>query len=96
MFLLRASLLVGFVAFVGADPQSYMVHETRDILDPSWARRDRLDPKDVIPLRVGLIQSNLDKGHDLLMDMYVSAALMIRESYLPYLEGLQCLISYET
>lgn len=34
-----------------------------------WVKREVADPESVLPMRIGLRQSNLDAGHDLLMDM---------------------------
>lgn len=69
MHLLRVALLVGGIASVGATPQSYAIHEKRDVLYSHWEKRDRLHPQDMLPLRVGLSQSNLENGHNLLMDI---------------------------
>ena len=34
-----------------------------------WVKRERPDPKARLPMRIGLRQSNLEAGHELLMDM---------------------------
>ena len=47
---------------------NHVVHERRDHSAP-WKRRDALDRDVVLPMRIGLRQSNLDKADDLLMEM---------------------------
>src|SRR4051794_27762950 len=71
MHILYLVIYLGCVALVGAAPHSYIVHEKRDVLSSNWEKRDRLHPQDTLPLRIGLTQSNLVNGHNLLMDMYV-------------------------
>lgn len=45
-------------------------HERRDARhEADWAKRARAPPTDVFEMRVGLAQRNLDRGHDLLMDV---------------------------
>ena len=46
----------------------YVVHEKRDV-SSEWIKRGRVAPNAVLPVRIGLVQSNLDQGHDLLMDI---------------------------
>ena len=50
-------------------PPTHAVHERREIHSAQWARRNRLSAEVVLPMRVGLTQSNLDKGHDSLMEL---------------------------
>lgn len=47
----------------------YTLHERRDALPASWTEGRRLDRSVKLPMRIGLSQSNLDRGHDLLMDV---------------------------
>lgn len=63
---------VAFAALVAAAPTSvnHVVHEKRSSTT-NWAKLDRVHPTLKLPMRIGLTQSNLDKGHDLLMDVYV-------------------------
>jgi tripeptidyl-peptidase-1 len=65
-------LLCALVASVIAVPtgHNYQVHERRDSVPNSWTEGKRLDGKVTLPVRIGLTQSNLDQGHDLLMEMY--------------------------
>lgn len=50
-------------------PQHFAVHEKRDYLPPRWVKRDKVPSNVVLPLRIGLVQSNLEKGMDYLMDV---------------------------
>ncbi|KAK3937810.1 peptidase S8/S53 domain-containing protein [Diplogelasinospora grovesii] len=51
-------------------PPTHVTHErhTRNHLD-GWIKREHADPKAMLPVRIGLRQSNLQSGHDLLMDI---------------------------
>ncbi|KAL4746419.1 hypothetical protein BDW72DRAFT_207340 [Aspergillus terricola var. indicus] len=44
-------------------------HERRDALPDYWIEDVRLDGQTVLPVRIGMTQSNLDHGHDLLMQI---------------------------
>lgn len=48
---------------------SHVVHERRDFTPKAWVKRDRLDARAKLPVRIGMTQRNLDKGHDLLMEV---------------------------
>ena len=50
-------------------PANHVVHERRDAVPKSWIKRDRLDVNVELPVRIGMAQSNLDKGHELLMEV---------------------------
>lgn len=47
-------------------PSAHVLHEKRDRPLRMWAKRDRVDPSIVLPVRIGLTQGNLDKGPSLL------------------------------
>lgn len=58
------------VAVVSASPTTHVTHERRDIRSHHhWEKRDRLEPHDVIPVRIGVSKRNLDRGYDLLLDV---------------------------
>ncbi|KAL2849593.1 peptidase S8/S53 domain-containing protein [Aspergillus pseudoustus] len=59
------------VAGVLASPVAprHVVHERRDVLPEYWTEETRLDGRERVPVRIGLTQSNLDHGHDLLMEI---------------------------
>lgn len=51
--------------------RSHVLHESQDHDEiKQWKRARRVYQEEVLPVRIGLRQSNLKEGHDLLMDMY--------------------------
>lgn len=69
-FKVWASLLVSAaLAQALAIPEHHEVHEKRDSLHPRWTKRDRVEPHKLFPMRIGLTQTNLDRGHEYLMDV---------------------------
>lgn len=51
-------------------PDSHVLHERHEPEHvEGWEIVERADPKASLPMRIGLTQSNLDKGHELLMDL---------------------------
>ena len=46
----------------------HVVHEKRDA-SPEWIKGEPIAPETLIPFRIGLVQSNLDRGHNILMDI---------------------------
>ena len=55
-----------FAAVAAAAPASHLVvHEKRSI--PEHVKRQRVNSNAVIPIRIGLTQSNLDEGYAQLM-----------------------------
>ena len=50
-------------------PRSHVIHEARPWVPSRWVKKDRVSHDAVLPVRVGLAQSNLDKAHDHLMDV---------------------------
>ncbi|KAF7935516.1 hypothetical protein BELL_1052g00020 [Botrytis elliptica] len=48
---------------------SFVSHEKRNIPHTQWMKRDRIASTTLLPVRIGLSQSNLEKGHDFLMDV---------------------------
>jgi hypothetical protein len=76
--IMKSSLLLGALASCAlAVPTAheYQLHERRDFIPKAWVEGKELDPKVSLPVRIGLTQSNLDYGHDLLMDLYELAQL---------------------
>lgn len=63
-----AGLLAG--AAYASPAARYVVHEKRSILnDGTWSRVAKVPTDFVLPVRVALAQSNMDKGHDWLMEV---------------------------
>ncbi|KAG4026987.1 hypothetical protein MFRU_034g00470 [Monilinia fructicola] len=60
-------------ALPGADSLSsrsaLVLHEKRHAPRTRWVKRDRITGETLLPVRIGLAQRNLEKGHDLLMDV---------------------------
>ncbi|TFK74739.1 subtilisin-like protein [Pluteus cervinus] len=67
-FLALLTALAGLALAIPA-PSPHVVHETRAVDPNAWSRGDRLDADKVLPLRIGLSQSNLDQIEDLLMSV---------------------------
>jgi tripeptidyl-peptidase-1 len=51
----------------GATFVPYVLHEKREVLPQAWAFDSPANSSTILPVKIGLIQSNLDQGHDLLM-----------------------------
>ncbi|KAK5130674.1 hypothetical protein LTR08_001835 [Meristemomyces frigidus] len=47
----------------------HSVHEKREALPAGWAKRDVLDRRAILPMKVGLAQSNIDKGGEWLHEV---------------------------
>ncbi|KAF2163435.1 hypothetical protein M409DRAFT_37264 [Zasmidium cellare ATCC 36951] len=50
-------------------PRSHVVHEERSQTAGRWVKRDRVTTDATLSVRIGLAQSNLEQGHDFLMDV---------------------------
>ncbi|KAF7909907.1 uncharacterized protein EAF01_003625 [Botrytis porri] len=48
---------------------SFVSHEKRNAPHTQWMKRDRIASTALLPVRIGLSQGNLEKGHDFLMDV---------------------------
>lgn len=69
-FLKTAALAALFAGSSLAVPSnSHVVHEKRGELGSTWLKRDAVPADMVLPVRIGMRQSNLDKGNDLLMEV---------------------------
>jgi tripeptidyl-peptidase-1 len=66
--LIALATLVASVAAI-PHPSTHVVHEKRDATPKQWVKRAKLDSRAKLPMRVGLQQRNLEKGHDLLMEV---------------------------
>lgn len=74
MHLLRYLVLSAIAYLAAAAPASvnHVLHEKRESAPRAWAKLDRVDPTIVLPVRIGLTQSNLKKGPSLLDEVYVT------------------------
>ncbi|KAJ5780090.1 hypothetical protein N7457_005250 [Penicillium paradoxum] len=66
-FILICALAASAIAVPTA--HNYQLHERRDFTPKAWVEGKKLDGNVSLPVRIGLTQSNLDYGHDLLMDL---------------------------
>lgn len=48
---------------------SNKLHQTRDISNDAWTKRNAADPDEPITARFALKQQNVERGHDMLMDV---------------------------
>ena len=67
-------LLLSLLAFAAALdavalPAHHEVHERRDTLSPRWTKLDRVESHKLLPMRIGLTQSNIDNGYEHLMNV---------------------------
>ena len=71
MQLLRCLILAAIASFAVAAPAPvpHVLHEKRNSAPRTWAKRSRVDPTVVLPVRIGLRQSNLERGPALLDDV---------------------------
>ena len=83
-------MLPDFVAFLAAlAPLSYaapgnsarhVLHERREE-SSDWVKRGSLHRDALLPMRIGLPQSNLHRGHDWLMEVYASTTIAPKTNY---------------
>ncbi|KAK4545784.1 hypothetical protein LTR36_002738 [Oleoguttula mirabilis] len=64
MFFVRSVVAAALAATAIASPIStpHSLHEKRSEIPQGWTKRDVLDRRAILPMKVGLSQSNLDKG----------------------------------
>lgn len=72
MHLQGLAALAALLGAVAAAPSSssYVLHERRDlehVTKNAWVKRSVVPVGQSLPVRIGLQQSNLDVGHDILM-----------------------------
>ncbi|KAG8526033.1 uncharacterized protein KY384_000795 [Bacidia gigantensis] len=65
LFLTAIALTVSTLA-APAPSSNHVLHEKREAKLLHWEKRDRVHPDVLLPVRIGLTQSNLDKGPELL------------------------------
>ena len=50
-------------------PAHHVVHEKREILHPRWTKKERVQSQKLFQMRIGLKQTNLEKGYEHLLDV---------------------------
>lgn len=73
MFVFKLAAVSAVAALANAAPASFKhaLHEKRETPASDWVKVARIESTAILPMRIGLTQSNLDKGHDFLMEVYV-------------------------
>jgi tripeptidyl-peptidase-1 len=71
MFTLKIVVVAAIAAFSNAAPPSirHVIHERRQAPSLDWVKVARIEKTAILPIRIGLTQSNIDKGHDFLMEV---------------------------
>jgi len=67
-----SALAASVVAIPLSENVNHVIHERRDGVPKAWIKRDKLDRVTKVSVRVGMTQQNLDRGYDLLMEVYVT------------------------
>jgi tripeptidyl-peptidase-1 len=72
--MMNLKTLISVLAFAAAldavaIPPHHEVHEERESLPSRWTKRDRVGSHKLLPMRIGLTQTNLETGYDSLMDV---------------------------
>ncbi len=53
-----------------AVPETHILHERgMPHWEYTWSKKERLPSDALLPMRIGMKQSNLEQGHNILMDM---------------------------
>lgn len=62
---------LAIAAIVNAAPSSvkHVVHEKRSAPPSDWVKGSRLEGSAIVPMRIGLTQTNLDNGYEYLMEL---------------------------
>lgn len=50
-------------------PSTHTLHEKRDEPSSDWVKGARVDGSTYLPMRIALTQTNLDKGHDYVLEV---------------------------
>lgn len=75
--MLKVVAVAAIATFSNAAPASirHVMHEKRQNPYSDWVKVARIEGSAILPMRIGLTQSSLHEGHDLLMEVYVSKFL---------------------
>ncbi|KAK0113865.1 hypothetical protein ONS95_014107 [Cadophora gregata] len=67
----KLSAVLSFAALCCAAPSpiKHVLHEERAVERRDWIKGSRLEKSAVVPMKIGLTQTNLDLGYDYLMDV---------------------------
>jgi tripeptidyl-peptidase-1 len=67
----KISIVAAIAVLVNAAPAplKHVLHEERSKHPRDWVKGARIEKTAVIPMRIGLTQTNLEKGYDYLMEV---------------------------
>jgi tripeptidyl-peptidase I len=69
MYMSQSALLAVFATLAVASPWNYVIHEQSAESPDEWFKHGSIPKQGRLPVRIGLTQTNLDRGHDLLMEV---------------------------
>lgn len=69
IFLAAAASFAVCLAAPVVDDHHFQLHEKRDGKPHQWTRRDRAHPDDILPVKIGLVQNNLHRAEEFIMDV---------------------------
>jgi tripeptidyl-peptidase-1 len=71
MFLKQLAIVAAIAAISNAAPAParHVLHEERQAPPTEWIQGARIESDAILPMRIGLSQTNLEKGHDFLMEV---------------------------
>ena len=64
-----AALFVASSLSAPASNINHVVHEERHVLPRGWSKTAKLEIRSIIPMRIALAQSNMDKFEDYVMEV---------------------------
>ena len=68
VFVISASLVIHLATPLPTQ-NNHAAHEKRQITSSQWLRRNQVSSQHILSVRIGLAQNNLERGHEVLMDM---------------------------
>ncbi|MCJ1400607.1 hypothetical protein MMC11_003813 [Xylographa trunciseda] len=71
MLLSQLAAAAAFIAIASAAPapSTHALHEKRDAPGADWVKGARIEGGSILPMRIGLTQTNLENGYDYLMEV---------------------------
>ena len=71
MLVLQFAVVAAIASLSNAAPGSlkHALHEERRASATDWVKGARIEGSAILPMRIGLTQNNLEKGHDYLMEV---------------------------
>lgn len=69
VFVAAATCFAVCLAAPTADSHSFVLHEKRDGAPHQWTKRSRAHAEEILPVRIGLVQSNLHRAEEYILDV---------------------------